>query len=226
MMKTSLSTDGYLALVKKQTENIIPDGLESKILLDDIQIALDRIKVCISNINLKYFIEDGVPVFDHLNGDQWCMFLYILSNVLYKREKIIDAVKLFNINKALFGIDVFYSTELPEIFYFSHPLGTILGNAVYEDYLVVYQGVTVGSDLDPDGGACKYPKIGKGCALLANCTIVGDCQIGENVIFGANSFLKGEIIGDHKIVLGAYPNHSLRENKYNYKDYYFGWGFS
>jgi len=226
MMKTSLSREGYLNLVKKQCENFFPDGVETQIDIEDISIALNRIEICISNINLKYFMEDGHPTFDHLHGDQWAMFLYILSNVLYKREKLVDAKKLFNTNKLLAGIDVFYATELPEIFYFCHPLGTILGNARYEDYLVVYQGVTVGSDMDPDGGPCIYPTIGKGCTLLANSTIIGDCKVGKNVIFGANSFMKGKGIPDNKIVLGTHPNSRLVENKYNYRDYYFGWGFS
>lgn len=225
-MNTSLSPEGYLKLVRLQSQNIIPDEIETTIDLEDIKIALKRIETCISNINLKYFMENGHPTFDHLNGDQWCMFLYILSNVLFKREKLTDATKLFNVNKALFGIDAFYATELPEVFYFCHPLGTILGNAKYGDYLVVYQGVTIGSDLDPDGGSAKYPVIGEGCALLANSTIIGDCRIGKNVIFGANSFMRGGVVPDNKVVLGTHPNIKLMDNKYNYRDYYFGWGFS
>ncbi len=223
-MKTSLSTQGYLELTRKQSQNIIPDGIEPKINIEDILIALRRIQTCISNINLKYFMENGKPIFDHLNGNQWCMFLYILSNVLYKNEKLTDAAKIFNVNKALFGIDAFYSIELPEIFYFNHPLGTILGNAKYQNYLAVYQGVTVGSNLNSEGKTGTYPMFDEGCALLANSTVIGDCQVGKNVIFGANSFIKDGNVPDNTIVLGAHPDLKLLDNRYNYRDYYFGWG--
>ena len=222
-MKTSLSESELLNFVIRQMCNTIPDGIETQIDSDDIKVALKRIQVCNENVNFKYFMEDGQPIFDHLNGDHWSMFLYLLSHILYKKEKLTDASKLFNLNKALCGIDAFYEIELPDIFYFCHPLGSVLGNGKYEDYLVVYQGVTIGSDINPEGSGGIYPSIGKGCALLANTTLVGDCVIGENVILAANAFIRNISVPDNTIVLGAQPNHKFIENKYNYRDYYFGW---
>ena len=45
----------------------------------------------------------------------------------------------FLLNKLLFGIDVFYTVDLPKHYIFVHPIGTILGSgAIYSNYFVVY----------------------------------------------------------------------------------------
>ncbi|TXH71058.1 MAG: serine acetyltransferase [Thiothrix sp.] len=173
-------------------------------------------------INRKYYQENGNPIFHQFNSDHYAMFLYFLSNTLYKNNKIIEATKIFLLNKALHGIDAFYSIVLPEIFYFVHPIGTILGNAVYSDYLVVYQGVTVGSDRNEQNINGLYPEFSKGCTLLANSSIIGKCRIGENVILGAHSFIRNRVVSDNIIILGQYPNNQYIENRHHYLNYYFG----
>src|SRR5437588_860224 len=57
------------------------------------------------------------------------------------------AACVYGLNKALHGLDVFYEVELPTIFAFQHPVGTVLGRAHYSNYLLVYQRCTVGSTL-------------------------------------------------------------------------------
>lgn len=221
-MLTTITDQCLLNLVKKQINVIIPDETPSKLELGDIKDSLKKIEYCFQHIRLKYFQEDGEICFNHLHGDQYCMFLYFLSRVAYMREKENDAAKLFLLNKALFGIDVFYKIKLPNIFYFCHPSGTVLGNASYSNYFVVYQGVTVGSNLGPNATPGTYPIFGPGCALFANTTIIGDCNIGENVIFGANSSIINTDIDDNKIILGNTPKNRIINNNKHYLSYLFG----
>ena len=54
-----------------------------------------------------------------------------------------------------------HEVELPDIFLFSHPLGTILGRARYANYFLVYQHCTIGSNLDG-----IYPTFGEGVAMF------------------------------------------------------------
>ena len=46
---------------------------------------------------------------------------------------------------------------MPDIFLLSHPVGTVLGRAKFEDFFVVHQRVTVGGDKD-----LNYPTFQKG----------------------------------------------------------------
>lgn len=221
-MKTSLSTIQLKSLVDNQANNLIPDSIKVDIPENIINHTIMRVEFCFSNINRKYYKEENETTFNHLHSDQYCIFLYFLSNTLFNEGAEDYAAKIFLLNKALHGIDVFYSIKLPDIFYFCHPLGTVLGNAEYKDYFIAYQGVTVGSDLNQQGEGGEYPKLSKGVTLLANSTIIGCCNIGENVIFAANSLLKKGDISSNKIVVNQYPNNRILPNKNLYLSHYFG----
>ena len=137
------------------------------------------------------------------------MYLYLLSNTIWKNDgDIACASKIFLLNKTLHGIDVFYSVELPEIFLFVHPIGTILGNAKYSNYFVAYQNCTVGSTEDG-----IYPSFDEEVALYSGSSVIGNCSIGTNSIIGSNSFIINSDIGSNKVVLGAYPNNRIIKNK-------------
>ena len=68
-----------------------------------------------------------------------------------------------------------YDTELPDIFYISHGIGTMLGKAIYGNFFIAMHGCTVGTY---NG---KSPVIGKGVTLTAHSSIIGNCNIGNNV---------------------------------------------
>ena len=220
-MRSTLDRNGLLRYLDNQIKNIFNDGEDCNIDINDISNAIERMEYCLMNIRLKYFYDEG-PVFDHLYGDAYSMFLYLVSREMYLRGNSRGATKVFLLNKMMFGIDVYFTTVLPGIFYFSHSQGTVLGNAKYSDFLVVYQGVNIGSDLGKNGTGGKYPSFGKGLVLLANTTIVGDCEIGDNVTFGAHSFLRNKKIESNTIVVGHWPNNRFIPNKYNNSKYYFG----
>ncbi len=105
------------------------------------------------------------------------------------------------------GLDLFYSVAMPDIFMLVHPLGTILGNATYSDYLVVYQNVTVGAV------TTVYPKFGEGTILYSRAGVIGACESGNNVVFAANAFVIDQKIPKDTIVVGQYPAHRLVANR-------------
>ena len=217
----SLTPDSLLRLVKAQLENMIPDGIALEFGEYELGLTLERLEHCFRHIHRKYYYEDGNTFFDHLYGDQYCAFLYFFSNVLYKQGNIRDANKLYLLNKHLFACDVFYAIQLPEVFYLSHPLGTVLGRAQYGNYFIAYQGVTVGSNLNDQGGAGTYPIIGEACTLFSNTSIIGDCSIGSNVIVGAGVRVLKSDIADNSMVVSSSPDIKLIPNKRNNVDYFF-----
>lgn len=217
-LKISISEENLGGLVSRQLINHFPDNevVDHERLKHCISSALLRIRKCFDPVRLKYFGEGDVSYFNHLHGDHYSMFLYLVSNEAYRLKDETLAAKLFLLNKVFFGVDAFYSVQLPEHFLFVHPLGTILGNANYSDYFVVYQGVTVGATTEG-----IYPSFSEAIILYSNSSIIGHCNVGSNFILAANASLINSNVQAHKIVVGNYPNHSILENKKNLISNYF-----
>jgi serine O-acetyltransferase len=207
-------------LVRKQLNNQFPDDhkINAKILKNCIKKSLIRLRKNFDKINLKYYTntQNTVSYFNHLHGDHYSMFLYFISNEAYLSGDEVLASKLFLLNKCLFSLDVFYSIKLPDHFLFVHPIGTVIGNANFENFFVIYQGVTVGST---NNGF--YPNFSNSTILYSNSSIIGECNTGKNFVLGANSSLINTNVLNDKIVVGNFPNHSILENKSNLISKYF-----
>jgi serine O-acetyltransferase len=146
--------------------------------------ALERLEYCFSKISVKKYCADGQTTFDHLYSDQYLMFLWYLSNSLWRRNSNAPAYnKVYLLNKALHGFDCSFSTELPAVFIIIHGVGTVLGKAKYADCLAVYQGCTIGQ------AHGKYPTLGRGVGLGAGVAVLGDCTLGDTVSVGAGCTL-------------------------------------
>ncbi|MEO1122871.1 MAG: serine acetyltransferase [Cyanobacteria bacterium J06639_16] len=163
---------------------------------------MERIEKSFSKIQKKYYVKGGFSFFDHLNSDHFSAFLYFFSNTIW-REVGDSALpeRLFYLNKIMNGIDLYYPVEMPEVFLLVHPLGTVLGRACYGNYLAVYQNCTIGAVTD------IYPRFGEGVILYSRSSVLGDCNIGNNVVFGANSLVIDCNVPDNSLVVGQYPNH-------------------
>ena len=217
-LNLSIPESNLINLVKNQLNNFFPDQqeIENKIIQHCSRNAIYRIRKCFDPISLKYFRQNDKSFFNHLHGDHYSMFLYILSNEAYLIQEETLASKLFLLNKSLFGIDAYFSIKLPDHFLFVHPIGTVLGNAKFGDFFVVYQGVTVGSTTYG-----VYPTFSSSTILYSNSSIIGECQVGKNFVLGANTSLLNTNISDNKIVVGNYPSHSIKENKNGLINNYF-----
>lgn len=208
MTKFSLPIDEFRGYVARLIHHHLPDETAPAAIDPAVfRRALDRAEHCFKHVQRKYYCADGQTLFDHLNGDHMAAFLYFLGNTVWREtgnEAL--AARLFYLNKIMHGLDLFYSVAMPDIFLLVHPLGTVLGNAKYSDFLVVYQNCTVGALTD------TYPQFGAGTILYARSTVLGDCRCGADVVFAANSFIVDTDVPDRSVVLGQYPNHKLSPN--------------
>lgn len=205
---SSLDVVALTGFVNRLLDNLLPDGQSLEYPIDELMPeALERVEHCFSNIHRKYYATAQRVEFNHLNSDHLATFLYFIANSAWRRHG--DGTvptKLFYLNKILHGLDLFYSVQLPEIFLFSHPVGSVIGNAQYGNYLVIYQNCTIGSDKG------IYPRLGEGVVLYARSAVIGDCTVGTNVVFAANSFLVNTDVPSGSLVLGQYPQHRLAPN--------------
>lgn len=199
-MRISLGNEeGIAEYTTRQLNTYFPDNnTVKKIMLQKYMgNILSRLEICFSKVNNLYF-NDGVQVhFNHLNGDQWSMFLYMASRTLYEAKEdrnICD--KLFQLNRTIHGIDAYYEVELPSIFLFVHPLGTVLGRGKYSDYFVVYQRCNVGSNHG------NYPTIGRYVTLHPGAAVLGQCKIGECSKISTGSLLLDKDLEENSLYIG------------------------
>lgn len=212
------SWPSYLSTV---ADRHIPDGVGIRDSLEAVfQGALDRLGVCFAGINRKYYRVDGKVSLDHLNSDHMATLLYFLSSELIRHGDERAALKLFYLNKSLHGIDLFPEVRMPSVFLLVHPLGTVLGRAQYGDFLVVYQGVTVGTSRG------SYPRLGNGNILFSGAKVLDDVVTGDNVIFGANSFARSGRIPGGSLVVGSYPNLCVKPSSAVVSDVVFNGGLA
>lgn len=175
-MIQSLSTEQLCCYISKQLNNIFPDEnvVDLSVENEIVEKALRRLEFCFKHVTLAHYYNGNEVVFNHLFSDHYVVFLWFLSNSVFKHKGKCDmANKLYYLNKTLHGLDCMYDTKMPDIFLLFHSSGTMLGKASYADYFVALQGCTVGSQKG------NYPVFGKGVSLTANSSVIGKCIIGD-----------------------------------------------
>jgi len=182
--------------VEKQLAVFIPDGYSFNGLIDiSINNAIERVSLCVKSV--KAWCKSD---FSYLNSGQYAIFLYFLSNEIYSISGDVHAAtKLFLLNKAINGIDLYYEVMMPEHFLIGHTVGMVFAKAKYGDYCVFHQGCTVGRQ---DG---NRPVIGRGVVMYPDSSIIGRCRIGDNVVISAGTKVLNEDVLDDCIVFNG-PN--------------------
>jgi serine O-acetyltransferase len=206
-MKMSMQRTALCHYVVHQLNTFFKDDSEVHVqsVSDHIDAVMERVEYCFSKVNNKYFYDGSSVIFNHLHGDQYCMFLYYLSNTLYRRNgDPIICSKIFLLNKLLHGIDAYYEVMLPDIFLVIHPLATVLGRATYGDYFIVYQRCGIGSNHD------IYPVLGNHVTMHPGSVILGNCRIGDNCKLAAESLIIDCNIEKDTIYMGNPKQSALR----------------
>lgn len=168
--------------------------------------ALERCRVCFSRNLNKYFHKEGQRRFNPFHSGQYCIYLYYLGHSLARAGALSLADRVYYLNRALNGVDLFHQVHLPEVFCVEHPLGAVIGRAQIGNYFFFAQGVTVG------GNKGSYPVIGSRVTLLSNSKVVGSSVIGDNVILAANSYVKDTVIPPNSIVFGQDRSLVIKQN--------------
>lgn len=206
-VRMTLSHGQLASYVTRQLNRLFDDGqpIADDDVLDLLPQAISRLEHCFSRINNKYFFEGTNAIFNHLHSDQYAMFLYLLCNTAFKAAAPSGlSAKLFLLNKTLHGIDAFYEVELPSVFLFVHPLGTVLGRGNYADYFLVYQRCGVGSNHD------VYPTLGPYTTLRPGSAILGNCRLGRNNTVAAESLLLDRDLTNDSVYIGNPRDFAIR----------------
>ena len=124
------SQESLARYVIAQINMIAPDGRaqDFRPVIDAcLGEALERTGRCIDGVR---WWKQGE--FNVLHSSQHCIFLYYLANTVAKRTgDTAAATRLFLVNKALNGIDLFYEIEMPNVFFIGHSVCIVLAKATY-----------------------------------------------------------------------------------------------
>lgn len=114
--------------------------------------------------------------------------------------------KIYALLKILSSADLFYQVELPDVFQFDHPMGSVIGRGYFQNFFSFSQGCTVGNNHG------IYPTFGNSVFMMSNSKVIGNSHIGNNVLIGANVYIKDTDIPDGSLVFGQSPNLIIKEN--------------
>ena len=196
-MKTTLSKDELGFFTQKQLDFYIPDGyiIDKNIWGGAITTALQRCDNCFKHVLLPLYRDpkSKESTFSHLHRDQYATFLYFLGNTIWKDyHELYLCDKLLNLQSILHGFFLSYKCDMPDIFAFGHPIGSVIGNAKYSDGLFISQNVTINTHKDNAGNIDLC--LGKGVVLEVGATIIGNKAIGDRVTVGPNVTIYNEKI--------------------------------
>ena len=216
-MRLSIPAADLAAYLARQLSNFFPDAeLSAAECRPAVDAGLERLEQCLLRVKDKYVPEGAEPFFNHHHTDHYAMFLYLVGNSAFRLGRNAGLPeKTYALNKALHGLDAFYEIELPEVFFFQHPVGTVLGRAKYSNYFVVYQRCTVGAK------DRRYPVLGEGLAMYGGSSVIGDCTIGNNVWLAAGALVIAQSIPHDSAVFSQSPHLVVKPTKRSVFDSFF-----
>ncbi|HXA39822.1 MAG TPA: hypothetical protein VNW53_12545 [Phenylobacterium sp.] len=196
--------ESLLAYITAQCAHVVPDGREAvfRTVVDaHLDESLERMHRCI-NACAPWRPDE----FNVLQSSQHTIFLYYLGNTIWRRSGDTGApTRLFLMNKAFNGIDLFYEIAMPEVFYIGHSLGIVLAKATYGNYLVLYQNSTVGRHKD------QIPVIGNRVVMYPGSSIAAGAVVEDDVVISQGVRVIGKHVPRGQMVFaGAGPELVLR----------------
>lgn len=202
-----IKEDIIIGMIRQLKSFFAVSNDEIKIINSLSEDVIKRCKVCFSESRNKYYSKEGEVYFNPYHSGQYTIFLYYFSNTIFKKDKnyVRLADKVYYLNKIMNSCDLFYEIDLPEIFMLDHPVGTVMGRAKFGNKFTFGQNCTVGNNKG------IFPVIGQNVSMSANSMIIGNSNIGDNVIIGAGACIKDQDIPCNSIVFGNSPNLILKK---------------
>jgi serine O-acetyltransferase len=159
----------------RQCEAVVPDG-KADAFRASVDAHLDQALARLSRL-----IDACAPwrpgQFNALQSSQHAIYLYFLANTIWREAGETAApTRLFLMNKAFNGIDLFYEIAMPEVFYIGHTVGLVLAKATYGNHLVLYQNSTVGRH------KADHPVIGERVILYPNTAVIGRSVVEDDAV--------------------------------------------
>ena len=127
------------------------------------------------------------------------LLLHRLANRLWHLQLPLVPRIISHIARFLTGIEIHPGATIGEGVFIDHGMGVVIGEtAVLGDYVLIYQGVTLGGTGKETGK--RHPTLGNNAVVGAGAKVLGNIKIGDNVRIGAGSVVLREVPSDCTVV--------------------------
>lgn len=104
-----------------------------------------------------------------------------------------------HLGRFLTGIEIHPGAKIGKGVFIDHGMGVVIGEtAIAGDYVLIYQGVTLGGTGKESGK--RHPTLGNHVVVGAGAKVLGNLQIGDRVRIGAGSVVLRDVPCDSTVV--------------------------
>lgn len=132
------------------------------------------------------------------------MGIYRVGNYIVKQQIFADKCRVISrlayLQRAISSCEIFFSADIADGLLVVHGLGTVIGPRVRcGRNLTIYQNCTVGAQYDTSR---SNPTLGDNVVIYAGAKVIGDINVGNDAVIGANSVV-AKNVPSGAIVVGA-----------------------
>lgn len=197
-LQLALPLERIVALLARQLGNLFEFHQSERAALEEaIEASLTDVAECFRACRNKYYSRNGASYFSPFHSGQYVIFLYFVSRHLAVRDNVSLADRVYYLNKALNGLDLFHGVEMPWAFFLDHPVGAVIGRAEIGAGFTFCQNCTVGSSRG------VFPIIGREVTLFAGSMVIGRSRIGKCSVIGAGAQVIDRDIPPYSVVSGS-----------------------
>lgn len=104
-----------------------------------------------------------------------------------------------HVARFLTGIEIHPGAQIGRGVFIDHGMGVVIGEtAIVGDYVLIYQGVTLGGTGKESGK--RHPTLGENVVVGAGAKVLGNIQVGSGVRIGAGSVVLRDVPSDCTVV--------------------------
>ncbi|MBV5265067.1 hypothetical protein J3S89_13515 [Pinisolibacter sp. B13] len=197
-LQLALPMERIVTLLARQLGNLFEfHSSERGALEEAIESSVPSMADCFRACRNKYYSRDGSAYFNPFHSGQYVIFLYFVSHHLSLHGHTSLADRVYYLNKALNGLDIFHGVEMPWAFFLDHPVGAVIGRAEIGAGFTFCQNCTVGSSRG------VFPVIEREVTLFAGAMVIGRSRIGRCTVIGAGTQVVDRDIPPYSVVNGS-----------------------
>lgn len=127
-----------------------------------------------------------------VNNNELAVFLFRLGRELHLSKLETLKNQIHSLLKELCSCEIYFNNDIDVGFYIVHGQGLIIGsrNKIGKGF-IIHQGCTIGHKIN---GAGSGVFINDNVKVYCNSSIIGEVEIGENVIIGAHVLITKNVI--------------------------------
>jgi serine O-acetyltransferase len=127
------------------------------------------------------------------------LVLHRIAHLLYTLRLPFIPRLISHVARFLTGIEIHPGAQIGCGVFIDHGMGVVIGEtAIIGDYVLIYQGVTLGGTGKETGK--RHPTLGNNVVVGAGAKVLGNLSIGENVRIGAGSVVLRDVPPDCTVV--------------------------